>query len=269
MTADAAAASATWGLPWRALLLGVDHAVYGEVTSVASPDRRAAAAISVGRDRGSPSRAGKGDPDGVPNEDAALVIDEGDRALVAVADAHFGHEASHAWLRALARCRALPHDLDALRAFVASIPAGEAADRPSRSTLAVAVLDRAEGRVFGLSFGDSSVVLLGPGGSGEPLHPTDEGFVTPDARGGPTGGHPFVVDDVRPGATLVAFTDGVDGCCYGEPERSIRSTHLRAFADEVRDPEALIRRIAAAALLGVDGHPGGQDNVALAAAQGA
>ena len=83
------------------LLLGRDHDECGIATTVAVGDR-AAASISVGGDPRSPSLQFKGSRY-VPNEDALCIVDSGDRVVMAVADAHFGHEASHAmidWLHA-------------------------------------------------------------------------------------------------------------------------------------------------------------------------
>jgi hypothetical protein len=253
---------------WSALGLGKDHPTFGAIHVEVSPDGRAALAISAGADPDSPARAGKGDPDQVPNEDAALVIDEGERVLIAVADAHFGHQASHALLRALGRAPAPPLGIEDLRAFLASIPSDETGSDRSETTLAVAVLDRVARRVFGLSFGDSTVLLLGAGSHGEPLHRRDDRFVTPARPQTMLGGEPFTRERVAPEQVLVAFTDGVDGCCYGDPERSLRAEHLVAMGRRARSVEELVRGVAESALAGVEGAPGGQDNIAIVAARG-
>jgi hypothetical protein len=67
---------------------------------------------------------------------------------------------------------------------------------------------------------------------------------------------------------VAAFTDGVDECHYGHPKTSIRPHHLRALLAELGPaPEPFARRLLALALCGVDGHPGGEDNAAVAVAR--
>ena len=93
-------------------------------------------------------------------------------------------------------------------------------------------------------------------------------FVTP-ARPG-TLGDPSVrrfTFRVRAGGLLVAFTDGVDECHYANPQTSIRASHHAAlFAEVGPNPRSYVRRLAGLALSGVDGNPGGEDNLAIVAA---
>ena len=70
----------------------------------------------------------------------------------------------------------------------------------------------------------------------------------------------------NPGDLLLAYTDGIDECHYGKPETSVTPQIMadlwRATGNE---PEVYVRRLVELALSGVDGHPGGQDNLAVVA----
>jgi len=58
----------------------------------------------------------------------------------------------------------------------------------------------------------------------------------------------------------------VDECHYRSPETSVRSGHRRMLHGQVgSDPAPYVRALLGLALEGVDGNPGGQDNVAVAA----
>jgi hypothetical protein len=70
-------------------MLGEAEARYGAYGLETLPSGRVACALSVGSDPTSPAMAHKGNP-AMPNEDALRAIDAGDRALLAVADAHYG-----------------------------------------------------------------------------------------------------------------------------------------------------------------------------------
>jgi hypothetical protein len=205
--------------------------------------------------------ASKGDPD-FPNEDAALAREEDDRTLIAVADAHHGIAASHDLLEAVAALP-MPKSFDDLVQGLASMdPSGPAGD--SATTLVTAVLNRTTGQGFGISFGDSSLVRIGPGG----IHVLNVRRATYLRPGEPDGmnpelGHGFNFF-IEPGELLAAYTDGIDECHYRSPATSVRSEHLaEIFARTGPHPEAFGWQLSRLALDGVDGNPGGQDNIAL------
>lgn len=251
--------------PARIALYGRDFGAYGALHVDALP--RAAAAISAGADPRSPSTRFKGDPER-PNEDALLVLDDGRRCLLAVADSHFGHRASHALIERLAALDAVPPDARALAAWLDAGPAWPASvDDRSASTLCAVVYDRSSGAGEGLSIGDSRVVLIGPDGAPAAQNPRTAAYVHPGRDARPARrARPFAFT-AAPGGLLLAFTDGVDECHYRRPETSIRPAHLAAlFAETGPDPRRYAERLARLALAGVDGHPGGEDNLALAAA---
>lgn len=246
------------------LLLGSDHATWGEYSLAESGQGRSAAALSVGADPRSPSMANKASRL-YPNEDALLVADQGPLTLLAVADAHHGHQASHTLLEALANSGpAIPRDREALDACLASLRF--TVDPPdSGTTLLVAVLDRGTGRGFGTSFGDSSLVRVDAAGA-EYLSLRRASYLRANAGAGldPADGLPleFGAGD---GALLVAFTDGVDECHYHSPSTSVGPGHLHELFDRTgaRAP-AFAAALVELALAGIDGHPGGQDNIAVA-----
>lgn len=247
------------------LLLGEDNTDWGAVGIRAGATGRVACAISRGRRPALPSSA----PTKVdPNEDAVLALDDGDAVLLAVADAHHGREAGHRLLERIAA--GLRTDLPSLHALAEALAglAGAGGETPSETTLAVAVCRRSSRRGFGLSFGDSSVFLVGGGEPPRRLAAKRHAFVRPgDAlslareRAVPfrfVGG---------PGRLLVAFTDGVDECCYGRPALSVGPAHLDDLLRETGAlPEAYARALANLALEGVGGNPGGEDNLAVAVA---
>ncbi|MEM7200487.1 MAG: SpoIIE family protein phosphatase [Planctomycetota bacterium] len=252
------------------LLLGAEHAAYGVIARRVQAEARTAGALSVGADRSSPSLVHKGDPT-IPNEDAALAIDDGRRTLLAVSDAHFGHQASHVLLtRLAARCRTIPENPLQLLALLQSC--GEPGDRavtaaPSAATLVAAVLDRGTRHVYGASFGDSTLALVSERSGTHILTQKAPRFVTPD---NPTTLEPRVAQEVsvaaQPGDLVVVFTDGVDECHYGRPETSVQPEHLTDLARHTGlDPAAFVDAVVDLALQGVAGHPGGQDNIAVVA----
>jgi hypothetical protein len=252
------------------LLLGEAHPRHGRVAHRVLGGGRASAALSAGRSPTPASQAAKFDP----NEDAVLVMDAEDACLLAVADGHYGRRASHGLLEGLARVLT-PH-VATLHELIERLetPGEEAAGPagPSASTLSVAVYHRRARRGFGISFGDSSVVLLGAEGA-RFLAEKRARYMTPARlpRRARRDGAPFEFevpegDAGGGGGLLVAFTDGVDECCYGRPERSIGASHLAALFERVGPvPSSFVRDLAQLALDGVDGHPGGEDNLAIAA----
>ena len=83
----------------------------------------------------------------------------------------------------------------------------------------------------------------------------------------------------EPGDVLLAYTDGIDECHYQHPETSITAAMMAAMKAEVmaemttaegtRDAEGIgnyTRQLVELALAGVDGNPGGQDNIAIVTA---
>ena len=84
------------------LLLGADHPAFGAVEMRVQAEGRTAVAISAGGAGPSGAEARKQGV-AVPNEDAVLVVDEGPRTLLAVADSHHGHEAACDLLAQLAQ----------------------------------------------------------------------------------------------------------------------------------------------------------------------
>lgn len=248
-------------------LYGRDHTPYGHVhTAPVGP--HVAAAISVGADPHSPSHRFKADPDR-PNEDALYARDTDRLCLLAVADSHFGHRASHALIERIAAWPAIPPDLGALRAALDALGGGPlGADDDSASTLCLAVYDRHTRRGFGLGVGDSTVTLVGPDETPTALNRHTRAYIHParDARPARRA-EPFTFA-APPGGLVLAFTDGVDECHYRRPETSIGPAHLRALFEQTGpDPRAYADALARLALTGVDGHPGGQDNIALIAAR--
>ena len=85
------------------LLLGESCPQLGRIEHRVLGDGRASVALSAGRAPTPRSQAAKFDP----NEDAVFVMDSEEACVVAVADAHYGREASHQLLSGLSRSRPL------------------------------------------------------------------------------------------------------------------------------------------------------------------
>ena len=216
--------------------------------------------ISAGSDPDSPSFAYKGDKGLCPNEDGLVILKDGDLWLLAVADGHLGHYSSHALLDGLSQLTKVPARLGPLSLVLSS---GEwIDDTAGGTTLLVACCDRSTGAVFGLSFGDSSLVTLGPSGAQVRNQP-NESYLR--------GGGPIEVEDGRPfqfqlspGEIMLLYTDGVNECCYRDPFRSIKLQHLDSmYTEHEQDPARLTGALMELALAGVDGNPGGQDNIVI------
>jgi hypothetical protein len=242
----------------RTLLLGRDHSAPGVVEVGVQRAGDTAFALSAGRSKGAPEEV---------NEDALLVLDEGPRTLLAVCDAHWGPEASHELLQRLdQRLPLVPRDSEALRAALAALVSSRSAPpTASETTLLIAVWDRASARGFGLSFGDSSLLLVGGDGPPQRVNRKTPTYVGPWERSSldPRRAHQFAFR-AQPGALVVAFTDGIDECHYRRPDTSVRPEHLQdLLVASEGDPERFVRRLTELALGGVDGHPGGEDHLAL------
>ncbi len=250
----------------RALLLGQNFCDYGSFTSSRVGDR-AAVSISVGADPNSPSAQFKDDPD-VPNEDALSIIEAGDWAGYAVADAHYGPESSHMLIERLHTLwsKIRPEGIDHLGQMMSFLRNGDAPRTGSETTLLAVVLDRQTRQGFGISFGDSTVMAVGRSGARR-LNSRDSRYVTAADRSLLEPGRAFRFD-VDAGEMLLVFTDGIDECHYRRPETSVGQRHIEAVIDRAEgDPLAVVDGLTTLALTGVEGNPGGQDNIAAIAAR--
>ena len=140
---------------------------------------------------------------------------------------------------------------------------------PGATTLLLAIWDRRSRQGFGVSFGDSSLMVISR--TAEPVFTTrkDDNYVAPWNRESldPRRGHEFEFTVPHDGIAL-AFTDGIDECCYENPGHSLQAGDLWGLLEETGgevNVEAYVRELAELALSGVDDHPGGQDNLAIAA----
>ena len=250
----------------RLALFGADHRRFGVLAHLASDDRRLGLAISAGARAERIAWWSKGDRD-LPNEDACCIVDDGQRTMLAVADAHFGHRPSHDAITALLAADPAvdPAGLEALIRSIAAGHSAAAADDEAATALAIAVVDRVDGRGFGVVFGDATVAAVGAGGVVPLSRPADD-FVTPGRPSSYRGaGRRFRIAQ-PPHDLLVAFSDGVDGC-GGPGQRGIAAEELRRLARRPRqDAARFARALVRIALRGVAGHPGGHDNVAVVAA---
>lgn len=252
-------------MPQRLLLLGRDYCAYGAMTAV-EVGGHTAAAMSVGSDPASPSHVYKADPD-VPNEDALCVIETTAWSGLAVADAHFGSESSHLLIERLHNTWATvrPRDSDHLAEMVDSLRIGDRVTTESETTLLIVVFDRQTRTGFGLSFGDSSFAIVGSTTDPVAINPRNRTYLHPARRRGFLQGEHFAFE-AAPGDVLLAYTDGIDECHYGSPNTSLQPHHMAAIAHEADYvPLAIATAATDAALRGVDGHPGGQDNIAIIA----
>jgi hypothetical protein len=250
----------------QSLCLGRNHGVYGEVHVDSLAGRNTVFAISVGADENSPSKRYKGDPNNL-NEDALFAYDDGQRCILAVADAHFGWQSSHLLITLISDqipSAQVKNSADLGRIIEAFQSTDDSAVN-SETTLLVSILDRKSGAGFGISFGDSSLVRVGPNADGQALNAHSRRYVTIlkphslELRRG----NQFQFN-VESGDYLLAFTDGVDECNYRNSELSIQPDHLQSLHSEFNtDPRAYTEALMAMALKGVNGNPGGQDNIAL------
>ena len=249
------------------VLLGEDFDEYGTISS-ARVGSRAAVAISVGSDQNSPSAQFKHDPT-VMNEDALCIIEGGTWAGYAVADAHYGPESSHMLISRLDKiwAKVQPNDLNHLGQMLDFLRQGDPARTDSETTLLVAVYDRVKRTGFGFSFGDSSFVVAGPGRTAQAVNEKDSRYVTTRVSSSMRGGNPFQFS-AEEGDVLLAFTDGIDECHYRNPQTSVQPHHIADIAEAANgDSQQVVTELSTLALAGVDGNPGGQDNIAVICAQ--
>ncbi len=243
----------------RLIMIGRDYPQLGEVSQKALEGTHAC--ISAGRDPDSPSFAFKGDKV-CPNEDGLVILKENHLWLLAVADGHLGHQSSHALLDGLASLTALPPRLGRLSLLLSSSDWIQAT--PGGSTLLIAIVDEKSGQVSGLSFGDSSLVVVGPQGA-QVRNQINNVYLR--------GGNPVEVElgrpfDFRlnPGERLLLYTDGVNECCYRDPHRSVSLRHLEQLQQQHPEKtDVFVRALMDLALVGVGSNPGGQDNIVIVA----
>ena len=245
------------------LLLGADHGAFDTYTLRVQRSGSTVCSLSAGSSA-HPARSGK-----KHNEDALLVVDEDASTLLAVCDAHDGHESSHELLERLSRlAQPLPPNPIALLELLAEIGDPEETARyASETTLVAAIWDRSAEAGFGVSFGDSSVMVVGLDGPLERSNRKTTTYVTPCVPSSlrPQRATEFGIK-ARSGQLLVAFSDGIDECHYRKPDTSVQPRHLEdILIRSGADPERFVRGLTELALAGVDGNPGGQDNIALVA----
>ena len=241
------------------LLLGQDCCEYRE------PHFESYGAVSVslcvGADRHSPSLAFKADSD-KPNEDGLLVLQQEGLTLLAVADAHFGIEASHTLLSRMAQWKVIPSSLAQLREKLLrlELPLGEST---SASTLSVAVLDSESGQGFASNVGDSSICVLRT--ELEYMVEANSNYLGWSV---PWDSSLFTECEFKleSGELLLLFTDGVNECHYRSPQTSITDAHIETLWHKLgRETEPFVNYLTTLALDGVSGNPGGQDNIAIVA----
>ena len=251
----------------RLLLLGKKYAKYSTVSS-ARVGSEAAVGISVGADPDSPSRQFKYDAD-VENEDALCIIATPEWIGMAVADAHYGPESSHMLIERLHETwsKVRPTNLEHMQQMIEFLRQGDPARTESETTLLLATYDRETGEGFGLSFGDSTIAVVGPGRPPTRLNPQDGRFVATNQRGSlrQAGQFTFSAD---PGQLILMYTDGVNECHYRSAETSVQEHHIAEIAEATNyEPLDVVNGVVTMALQGVDGNPGGQDNIVMAAAR--
>ncbi len=250
----------------KALGLGCHHQTYGEFFSEKLSDN-IAAFISVGSDPTSPSLAYKGNSDCL-NEDAYFVAENEGWLLVAVADAHYGPDASHALMERLAEsCASIPQSSGELALLLLGLghppwPGNSA------TTFLVAVCNQSTGDGFGFSWGDSSLCSLDSSGLRQLNHVDEEYISAQDPMDIQQSKFAFKLE---PGSLLMAFTDGINECHYRSPLTSVTERELVSIyrglnqmaPNEESQAFELGRQVVELALQGVEGQAGGQDNIAL------
>jgi len=246
-------------------LMGKDHSIFGEYVCSSLMTATTTAGISAGSTIRSPSMQFKGDSE-VPNEDALLAYDDGQHCVLAVADAHFGWESSHQLIDTLHTYiqRKFPQNLRELLLLTMGL-AGPAASASSKSTLLINCFNREKQQGYGVSFGDSSSCLLQPDRKPRILNWKNSNYISPaNARSLDIGRAEVFEFRASPGSLLLAYTDGVDECHYRRPESSVQPRHLDILFHKLGPSnQKYADFLMSMALMGVDGHPGGQDNIAL------
>jgi serine/threonine protein phosphatase PrpC len=245
--------------------LGKNHCNYGEV-EYCFIGKNVACAISVGSDKSSPSLKFKGKSTET-NEDAVLAIQYGTSLLLAIADAHFGTWASSSILSGLSKYSRRLISLTLIYEVFQTL-CNESYDfnENSETTLIIASVDLSTGLGFGVSFGDSSAMLINQHEANR-LNKKNSRFVTLNNMHSlqENAAEEFTFT-IKPGEMFLLFTDGVDECHYGKPATSVNEHDiLTIYRDSPNDAKSYVFNLANLALKGVNGNPGGQDNVAIAA----
>ena len=251
----------------RILLLGKNFGNYGAVDSTLV-GAEAAAAISVGADTNSPSKRFKDDIE-VDNEDAMCLIVAPDWVGMAVADAHYGPESSHMLIERLHQIwsKIRPSNPTHMAEMVEFLSQGDPARTESETTLLLVAYDRRSRHGFGLNFGDSTFAITGPDRPHRRINPQDHRFVAANQRGSLRHGTEFSFT-ASPGDLLMIYTDGINECHYRNPQTSLQEHHIDEVARHSDfEPLRVVNTVANMALAGVDGYPGGQDNIVLGAAR--
>lgn len=249
----------------QCLQLGKDHPVYGKL-DLCQLNSNITCAISVGADKDSPSLIFKGDKTST-NEDAVFAAMIDDRVVMAVADSHFGQWASHSIITGIAHYSRQVTDLASIyRIFPLMGDDSTDWNNHSETTLVIVSVNRLTGEGFGVSFGDSSAVLVNQQEVSRLNHKNSR-FVSLNKT--------VIMDsasaeeftfNVKTGELLLLFTDGVDECHYGKPDTSVNEQDiLNLFQQTPENVTQYVTRLGNLALKGINGNPGGQDNIAIAA----
>lgn len=249
------------------LLLGRDHEELGHVALRVAAEGRLALGLSAGSD---PVVTMRKADDAQVNEDVVYAGVGTQRWVMAVADGHDGPSASHALMTYLATHAVdYPRRLEARVRWWQTASEQTHADGLSGTTMLVAAWEPAGRRVVGLAYGDSRAWRYRPGRALKALTRPNRNYVRPGDLYAWRASHASTFDaPFLPGDVLLLHTDGVDECCYRDPARSVQKADLRALLEaHGGQPEACARAILAAALEGVRGQPGGQDNVGLIVAR--
>jgi hypothetical protein len=246
------------------LLLGKDHCEYGSLSTV-TVGEHSAAAISVGTDQQSPSNRFKTNSE-IPNEDALCVLETDGAAAFAVADAHYGPESSHTLVTRF-HDRLLSGGIPATPAqlshLIDSLQDGSPPETESETTFLTAIHNRNTGTGFGISFGDSSFLIVGPQSALDSVNHRNSRFVSTSPDQLPLEGALFHYS-TEPGDVLLTYTDGIDECHYRSPETSVGRRDIAAIvSDHQTNQLEIVTELAKLAMTGVRGNPGGQDNIAL------
>ena len=194
------------------------------------------------------------------NEDALLLMQQGDRYLLAVADGHYGLEVSHQILQRLSK-HPIPASGAALRAILTEIQ-----NPPIRSgggtTLTVGCLHAETLLGFGLSTGDSTLAVVDNEGIKICTSPNHR-YLYPNR---PLEAHEWCAFNftVPSRGTVLLYTDGVNECHYRQPETSVQDEDIdRLWLAYGDDATCFASALVYLARKGVRGNPGGQDNIAV------
>ena len=232
------------------LMLGTDYERYGDLT--VSGVGELVVAMSVGATPDTPSAQFKGD---AKNEDALSARDSGSLARLVVADSHYGDQASGLLVAAMhaAALEQVTPDLGVLPGTTDG----------SETTLTTVWINRDVCAAEARWVGDSLALLLRPGAPPIELIDADHQFFDTESFSWSAMHHRSV--PVEPGDVIIAFTDGVNECHYRQPATSISIERIGELFEQATSLTGFVEALGELALIGVNGHPGGQDNIAIAA----